>query len=406
MYRLLFLTLILYGSSGSTPMVEPQTSQPPEIIADFMEFDLQIGPGLEENFAITWPRSVIANKEGDIFVVEGDQILIFDRDGQPKQVFGSPGTDPGEFENLHYMTISDTGLIVAAGGQFGFTFQIFTPGLELISKMTYMHDPPYQYEMEDLKLHPDRPRDITAYSPSELCYYLMGRGDAPETRYDHNHMLIHEQDEVCTLIANYEGHSYVHGGMMGTIIQELGVLHYGVLTGRRMVYAHGEYDRTEANGEYRYLLNIVSLDDHTVTTISHPYTPVPIGDASLGRFRDMIENARDERTKDSFTEILANAEGMLEGVLHKVPLSGIMVDNGFIFAWTYTTDDSLGTLVDIFDADSSRFLRSAFILPAVEGHGYLHCIRNGFAYTAHMDRSDEGNSSVSRFVVNPMVYRR
>ena len=394
--------LILAVSAAGMQRAEPE---PPQIIEEFMTFDLRIQEGLPVEYAIEWPRDVCTNEAGDIHVVEADQIKVFDRDGNPKRLCGKPGTDPGEFDNLHYLTISESGHMVAGGGQFGFTFQVFGPDYELIRKLVYMRDPPYQIQMDDLELHPDRPRDIVAYSPGEFFYYLMGRGSEEENRYDHTHMLIHEKDDECKIFASYEGHSYIHGGTMGTILPFLGYLHYTALPGKRIVFSHGEYDRTAEEDRHSYIINIMSLEDGSVTKITRSYEPVPVVEEDFSFITGLIERSQNERQKQAFQEAYADAQGKTEGIEFKVPLTRIISDREYVFAFTYTQDDSLGTFTDIFDADSGRYLHSAWVQTGDQEMGNLQTIERGYAFYLKRSR-EEGESSVTRYRVNPAVYRK
>ncbi len=141
-----------------------------------------------------------------------------------------------------------------------------------------------------------------------------------------------------------------------SVIPYQGVLFVEILSDNKIAYLHSRTSVFEKNGKNHYNITVYSLENNKKVMLSHPYTRVRMPDR-------WIDNKDEGPVKDH-----------LKNDHYISALYQFKSDRKYLFAFTYSRNDDEEYLVDIFDVDEGRYLRSAYF-PIVPDF-----ISNGKAY--------------------------
>ena len=247
-------------------------------------------------------------------------------------------------------------------------------------------------------LNAQRPEIVFNISETERVYTIESVDKDRNIRDHREIFLFYDSPDTLITLARYNQSNFISGpGGMIRIMSILGRLHVELLPERRLVYVHSYHDSEINVSEALYTLTILSLDTFQKTFITHPFTPFAFEWEPMVFPDDYIESNPDryKRTQE-MDEITAD---FLAERKYQSPVSRIIVDGEFIFAFTATVNDSSEVLVDIFDGNSGKYLSSAFFPGS-----YNSQIRNGYFYQVNNYIQTDVFPKIEKYKIDPRVY--
>ena len=396
-YLPLLILLFIYCSTETDVAT---FEQPP--LTDMLTLEMAFGDeNVKDEFLLASPQSMDVSENGDIYVLDEDRVKIFDKKGKEKKIIGRPGQGPGEFETPIYIRLSSSGLLTVEEDR---RFSVFSPDHSFIEKVRWSTNQQYK------KLFPDSKnlfidRDFTtgkaaALSSTQRIVSLPVREMPDNENMDGlkgyvTDLLAFDDNSVFKEIARYKKVNYIaYAGIDPGFARPLppfllGSIKWGILPDNRVVYTHTRFDKNINENGYTYTLYIVSLKNFEKTTITHKYSPVEI--LSFNAHPGFEKGSVEAKT---YINVLKEAK-------YIGTLGDLLVDRNYIFAFInkydfFEIDSKTDYLVDIFDADTGRYLNSAYFpfSPSV--------IKNGYAY--RIKQGKDIFPQVERYKIDPAVY--
>jgi len=413
--------LVLFTAASILIVGAPSTSRTQataqeEVITPFWTLDWTFDTGnLSGEYAIDRIRWLHIGSDGELIIVDSDDIKVFDRYGNPllilRDATGSPVVPSslmGPVGRTGYLMVIENVIergLWAIGHQFG-------PGFSYLGTREFPHTPPWDDLASERGLTlRSNPFSIVSFSEHEHVFQVNGaetrrrRRDGPGQQWE---VLIHEKDGTYEVIGAWEQPDTIPTGDNTSLglPAMFGALQYRALPGRRIVYTHTAHDRDVEGGLSRYILHILSLEDGTVTDITHTYAPEPLTVGELLDIAQRISRSSFDLDDPANRERIRPFEEAVEAHPFKAPISQLLTDREYIFARTVSSDSAGGSLTQVLDADRVRYLRSSYIPQPAYEYWRLAAIRNGYAYGVLDWRGADGPPRIERYRVNPAIYRK
>lgn len=406
---LLLILLFLYCSS------EPKLDiyQPHDVLTDVFEFELSFGAeGIKDEYLLAQPKDIAVNINGDIYVADEERIKVFYPDGSEKTIIGGPGEGPGEFEGISKIAINEEGALIVVD-RFGLSF--FDRDHKFIEKKRLQGRPVFEDYLDSVGIYQTYPiKDIIHLKDNDNIIYI--GGNIPIN--GKNYVL------PCDLLVKYNGNSfsnivkYTPGGtknlikMASTFFYDsqrdiytqkdiygyaylLNIFNFVLLPERRIAYSHSIFDVQIDQDTYKYMINILDLDNNQKSTIYHTFTPIEI--------QKMINDGKYEK---NIIEYLINAVAKTSKFFP--PLISISCDKDRIFAVRdmglvlfFKKGESIDSLVDIFDANTGKYIKSAYF-PFFDSDFMPAVIKNERAYRLFVNK--EGFYEIQKYKIDQAVY--
>lgn len=362
----IILTIFLIQSCTVEPDKPFITDAP--VFTDALTLELSFGDeNVPDEFLLARPMGLAVNNDGDIYVADEERLKVFDKDGTTKTIIGGPGEGPGEFRMLMNIGISPTGFITAGTPT---EYNLFSQKNEFIRKYDARRSPIGKILVSDNVNVPSSTGRMYMIRESE--YILTGSGskrteDDPGISY---RVLVHVQDDSVSVLTEYKDVQRVYVDEIPTIIQLLGDLQWGLLSGNRIVFTHSAYDKKDEKNNSYYILNVVSLDTGERTDISIPYEKIEIADSVIAnqRWRGISAMGTD---REKLNKIVQDKVKKLKCF---PPIMNILTDNKYVFAFLYHNDYESESIAHVIDVNSGKHI-STIHLPFVPLQ-----IKNWYAY--------------------------
>jgi len=369
------------------------------VLTDVLTHVLTIGgeKEIQEEFILVNPMSycIAVNDENDIFVFDEASIKVYDENGKPKKIIGGPGEGPGEFyrSSSYSLWIGPTGYMTAFGGQHRDELNLFTPDYKFLEQINYRQYKPYEHIFTELNISAGIPLiSQPSVALNETDRILLIEGDGIKDKFDREYysVLIYKSGNMYKKIAHYKQSNRIISIYSTSGTKELGSLMAAILTNNRLVYTQTYHETYIGEKEAKYNLFIISLDDFSKSTITRNYIPVKFTEKEFPLI------SKEEKDK-ALIELYEKTIDVYKERKYKSPLQNILTDRNFIFAFTYEKNESEEIFTDIFNADTEKYLSSAYFpfIPSV--------IKNGYAY--HLKRVTATEfAEIKKYKIDPAVY--
>jgi len=366
---------------------------------------------LPEDYLLAKPNGLVVKDNGNILVADEYWIKEYDPEGNPVSMFGGKGQGPGEFEAPMRPTISPTGYITVMN--ILWEYNLYAPDNKFIKKTAIKVDPHLKKHYDRENLNFSMMEAIFSLNETERVIGLFGQdmdidGDHPVFKY-----LIHETSDTLITLAKYHSMGSIknkNGGGSNSIDFQ-GDFHFGLLDNNKVVFTETYYDKEINEEGYKYILNVRSVDDETISKVKIDYQPLTIP-ASVKELKP-YENKR--------INLHIPVDPTIQAILNKTeffpPIKELKTDGSLIFVFTYNVrneelekiedendeneDFVLGEEykpynVDIIDVDAGRIVaRAEFkFIPDI--------IKNGFAY--RLLRPDDAFPTVEKYKIDPRIF--
>ncbi|KPK87208.1 hypothetical protein AMJ80_12265 [bacterium SM23_31] len=408
MFRILVIVLLLFFNCSKDVDVQTFEMEPP--LTDVLTFELSFGDENtidKDEFLLARPRSrrIVVNQNEDIYVYDEYKIKVYDKNGNPKTIFGRMGNGPGEFRGIvRPLKISPEGILSVYDRGFPSYISLFSPEHKLIAKRSIENNEIFKSIRDSYKLE----RDPELYALGENEFILMGNDVQEENNpqddvyYEYLfHLnqgdvnLITKQRNVFTFISII-GNAFSRGGTGFT-----GRLNYTILPNRRLLYSHAAHDASVENGIGTAVLHIVSLDTGEMNDIQFTYEPREITDSEIEIYDYMGESKSVIMQHNS--EILARKiKSALQEAGYHAPFHSIISDRNFVFLIynkLFLKDNQFlrnGYLIYCIDTIKQKQV-SSFLLEELPDFIY-----NGYLY--NIGESTEGFAVIEKYKIDPAVY--
>lgn len=403
-YILLRWTILLLLFLYCTSEPEFQYTGPEEILPNVLNLELTFGSDeekLPEEFLLARPTSfletIAVNEAGDIYVADECYVKVYDSSGNPKKLIGGRGEGPGYFSpEAAFLTLSPSGYLFVGNGFMGSASRanIYGPDDVFIRSIRLPELGPTSVLFRILKKDDMIPQQVMKFislDPYEMVYNVLAAHPMRvDKRKDYN-ILIYENADTMFVINKFiqKGNIYYEGGGQGS--PSWGDLHWDLLPGRRIIYINtGPYNKSEQK-EPNYCLHILSLDTFEETKINQPYLPVEIPAAD--RNFDLSTITSPERRKRAKIVSKTLNEWKYLASIHK-----LLVDVNYVFTFTHVKNEAGELLVDIFDMEKVKYLKSAYFskMPDVIKNGYAYRIKSG----------PDIFPEIEKYRIDPIVYKK
>jgi len=375
---------LMFFNCGSDVDVQP-VEIPENIIENVFELEMTFGDKDElGDFLLANPMRMAVANNGDIIVPDEQYLKIFNNKGEPKKIVGGPGQGPGEFsKQIVNILIADNGYITAASYSDFRMLNIFTPDYSFVEMIRFENNPLIKKLSAEAFDRRFIVESVYSYGPDEFLVSLAWASKIDEST-----------------AAFY----YIQGGESFLIQEfknkvgknELKSAQYYLLSNKRILYIDPELFKEKRGDDWYYILHIYDLKTHETTQIERQYVPVRIPDSLMVYKEPKFPPTVSERLKNNI--IKSEKEHIEELKKKKVydPIRKVFTDNDLIFVVTNIKVAGKGYVVEIIDADSGEYLRSAFFdfFPPIIKNGYVYRLMSGgniFPY-------------IEKYRINPAVY--
>lgn len=346
---------------------------------------------------------------GNVYVVDEDKVKVFGPNGSAIRLIGRSGHGPGEFDYARSITLSETGYWTVGSGTSMQTLDVFSPTFDWITRINYLNERPYAAVLSQRYGHPEQPYCVYSFGPGERYYQLKAQELSDDYRPTGRswEFLVQERHGDVELLAVYESTAFIMVGGLAARFPFLGTLLVGYLDGRRIVFSHSGRDVKQTDDGHFYVLTMKSLVDGRETTITRQYSPIPIDDKQISKWKEGASSLRapNPQAAGTIRQLMTAVDNHFQGVNHKAALVGILTDRNYILAFTYSQRGTNELLTDVFDADTASYLGSWYFPGFCDDDLSIVAIKNGFAYIL-ADYQDDSidEPHIDKFKVDPRVY--
>ncbi|MCH8285558.1 hypothetical protein IIB79_03425 [candidate division KSB1 bacterium] len=384
------------GSTGSNSQ---------EILYNIVEHELSFGgesDDLEKEFILAWPFGIAVMDNGDILVADENRIKVFDSSGNGKLIVGNPGEGPGEFDkHLYYsqLTVNLSGKLTVNGSD---RFYVFSPIYEFVETGGRRPNPKQKLLLDNSNLLSEWFvfRRLVYLNENEKIYSMYAHDVFSQEDQSYTDFLICETPDTLFVIKKANGTGFLKEARID-LPAVLGRVMFAQLPGDRIIYTHSGHDKKSRVNRNAYLLNVISLDTFEERTIDHNYDIIEID------YESVINSKGNELIGQ---ENLAKKNILNDYLREKKfypPVQKILYDNGVIFVFTYNLNEKGEVFTDIFDAETLRYLRSAYF-PGFAAKAFdmeeHSTIKNGYLY--YLKSGREVFAEIHKYKINSDVYRK
>jgi hypothetical protein len=247
------------------------------LIENALSLELSFGDqNLPGEYLLADPQGIAVSDSGRILVADEHHVKIFDADGRPLERLGGQGQGPGEFQEPSDPTIGPTGYL-SVGSSLA-EFNLYRPDGTFSEKYHGRADPAIRDLCRQDNLTFSFVTHMAALDEQRRIYHLFGRnrnlpGIFPVFKY-----LILADGGSLEVLVKHHSRAYVLNDRGGsTSSPYLGALHWALLDAGRLLYAQTHRNGEDSGGrEPEYVLNILHLNDRSVSRIPIPYEPLSI----------------------------------------------------------------------------------------------------------------------------------
>ncbi|MFC1476972.1 hypothetical protein ACFL6L_00730 [candidate division KSB1 bacterium] len=369
-----------------------------DIIRNALTLELTFGAeNLPDEYLLARPGDVAVDNDNNIYVIDEMRIKVFDADGRPKAIFGSPGQGPGEFEeSIGSVTVSQYGFVsVHNGGVFHSRgFNIYGPDCRFLE---ISHENKYAL----MGFHSSGTTKIYTLSRDEYVG-VSKRSYIKDDLIMTSEILEYYNGGSKYEIAGYDKHEAVVTKDLRSGINYNGRFLWDCLPDKSVVYTHSRLDEVHTTERSFYQLHLIDLRNMERNVIEHQFEPRPI---EIREYHGTDENASalmKEMMKNVSTrkEAYDRKNKILKTFKYVDPLRRIYADGYFVFAVTRESNAEEEILVDVFDCENMVYLASVCFPPKSR----FKEIRNGYVYD--VGENEEGFPVIEKYRIDPTVYSK
>ena len=361
---------------------------------------------LPDEYLLARPEEslIASDTSGNIYVFDEYRVKVYDRDGKPKAIFGGRGEGPGYFSSFgldEFMFVSEKGFLTI--GSSG-SANVFYPDHTFLNRYHFRSNmAPWQSYLDENGFSIVDKNYLYVLDENRRLFKLVAFKNDDENRENPKVLLIYQEGDKNTLIAEYDYVDEMHYGVSSTGTDEFGKLFVGFLPGERLIYTHGRFDTRAELDRGTYTLHIVDLNIWEHSEINLPFTPSEFTDTYFqGVERRLnIPNVRE------IVGMTKNAEKRLrlaKEFKYYTPLDFLMNDGDYVFLWDYIEDERKIT-VDVIDTKEKRHTSTMIIteeIRATVADFEAWVFVNGIAYFLIVPMDEFAYVQVCK--IDPAVY--
>ncbi|MFC1553476.1 hypothetical protein ACFL7D_02470 [candidate division KSB1 bacterium] len=332
---------------------------------------------LPEKYLLDRPSPFHIGDNGDLYIFDEYYIKVFDKDGQPKTIFGGRGEGPGEFTGFSMgMWIAPTGILAVVDN--GWRYNLYAPDNSFIAKEDFRQTGTYK-KLRDLL-------GLRTFFTENMVYF------SREQRLIEGHQLLaYDDGDSVTTLVHYQGKylDKIHGTDQ---ILNFNAFQWQALPDYRAVYSHAGHDIIEDVNGTAFALHIVSLETMEEREIVVPYTRTVIPDSVIDKVI-VIVMRRDEPNRKKLTD---EEKDHVREIKYYSPFYRMIADGNILFIFYGVEQFEGENSAIVVDLDTGkRISRVRFPMRPER-------IKNGYAYT--IDTDQEGFYVIEKYRIDPAVY--
>ncbi|MFC1556581.1 hypothetical protein ACFL5L_01180 [candidate division KSB1 bacterium] len=375
-------------------MVEP--------LEDVLTFE-RIYRGSEESgeYILARPGYFAVNAIGDVYFADEGIIKVFDESGNPKQIIGSIGQGPGEFEYATYPQFGPAGFLTVSDN---YSICIFDRENNYIDKQKLFLNPRYIAFAKKHNFNGVYPLTAVSFDEKSRIVYLRAISPQPDDPFIYHRVIVYETPDSLYMLADYKSKEEVAAGRIITHFPYRGRTLYEVVSDNKIVYTNPAYDTFSNDSGSFYTLHYVTLSGIIRQEFMHPYEPIAVADSLKERFS---LRKYDRNVPEDILEFLDKIDSETR---YAAPVHRLIADRGRLFVFTYKQNITGEYLADIFDADTGEYIKSAYLKLCEKGPFNFtppydrSQIKNGCLYRHHED--EDGFIIVEKYRIDPNVYEK
>ena len=397
-------SLFLFFCSGDSSDVTQ------EILYNVVEHEWTIGGDnyeFEDEFILAWPFGLAVMDNGDILTVDEDRIKVFDSSGNEKIIVGNPGEGPGEFDrHLYYtqLTVNLSGELTINGSD---RFYVFSPKYEFVETGGRRLNQKQKHLLVNSNLFPGffNIRRIVTLNENDKIYSMDAYDKFPGYQNFTDFLIFENTDTLITIYKANRTAFFVKKEITMDLPAVLGRILFAQMPGERVIYTHSGHDYESRENQSSYLLKVFSLDTFEEVTIDHTYDRIEIDyEFEINSVKTNLYSGRE--SEQSIASVIITNDYLREKKFYP-PVQKILYDNGVIFVFTYKLNETGEVFTDIFDAETLRYLRSAYF-PGFAAKAFAmveySTIKNGYLY--YLKSGREVFAEIQKFRFDPSLYAK
>ena len=376
-----------------------------EIINNAVVLELSFGGEseiLKDEFILAFPFGIAVMDNGDIIVADENRIKVYDPLGNGKQIVGRPGEGPGEFDkNLFFaqLTVNLSGDLTVNKND---RYYVFSPTYEFAKSGSKLVTPKQKLLLDNSNLLSEWFvfRRLVYLNENEKIYSMYAHDVFSQEDQSYTDFLICETPDTLFVIKKANGTGFLKEARID-LPAVLGRVLFAQLPGDRIIYTHSGHDKKSRVNRNAYLLNVISLDTFEERTIDHNYDIIEIDYESVINSKGNELIGQENLAKKNILNVYLRKKKFYP------PVQKILYDNGVIFVFTYNLNEKGEVFTDIFDAETLRYLRSAYF-PGFAAKAFdmeeHSTIKNGYLY--YLKSGREVFAEIHKYKINVDVYRK
>lgn len=385
---------------------------PPKALRSVLELELTFGAeNLDEEFLLFRPYGLTVNDSGYIFIADEKRVKVYDKSGKEKFIIGRPGQGPGEFYDTFNPMLGPTGYLTVSDYSYGPEFHVFNPDFKFYKRFKQETYPFFKDILEDIThlgnylgtFNARFPKVIALNKTDRVGHFVIGERDRtkdPNLALQHEVLSYIKDDKFIELQHYYRVLVGYYAGGMGDI-PLMEPLQWGLLPGNRIIYSYPSIDKKTEQNQSFYVLQIVNYETLDRSYIRHQYTPVKIPETVKNEYhptRSKKYNSWSENLRLRAKEGIDFLWKIVKNLKYYDSMLKLLVDGNKVFVVTYQESDSGEYIVDIFDAENEKYVKSVCfsIVPEM--------IKNGYAYRT--TDNEEGFKVIEKYKIDPSVYEK
>ena len=384
----------------------------PTDLKSVLELELTFGAeNFDEEFLLFRPYGLTVNDSGDIFIADEKRVKVYDKSGKEKSIIGRPGQGPGEFYDTFNPMLGPTGYLTVSDYSYSPEFHVFNPDFKFYKRFKQETYTVFKDILENIThlgnylgtFNGRFPKVIALNKTDRVGHFVIGERDRtkePNLALQHEALAYIKDDKFIELHRyNRVLVGYYAGGMGAIPFME--TLQWGLLPGNRIIYSYPSIDKKTEQNQSFYVLYIVNYETLDRSFIRHQYKPVEIPETVKNEYhptRSKKYNSWSENDRLLFKEGIDFVWEIVKDLEYYDSMLKLLVDGNIVFVVTYQENDSVEYIVNIFDPEIEKYVKSVCfsIVPEM--------IKNGYAYRT--TDNEEGFKIVEKYKIDPIVYEK
>jgi len=399
-------TMLLMFLSGIFLFLSPAYSQKTTILDNIFTLELTFGDkNLPDEYLLARPSSydIAAAPNGDIIVPDEYKLKIFDSNGKPKKIVGGQGQGPGEFTLYPIVSAAINGNICAITPDY---INVYNNQYEFVNSKNLKNDPVINQYVKEKGFQWFKITRIIPFSQEDMLIYASNKPALSTLLVDKNVcyslLLYKSRNDLFPVVESLSEEYYNDGKMLINIpVPETGRLIYTELPGKMIAFSDSRIDKIFENSKWYYFIYTYDIANRQKKTlIKREYEPAAFPDSLLHPEKAKGYNGNDiiwSIGNRSFTrkEMNEKKTEILNKLKYFPPISNIFYDNNVIFVRLNMYEKNKGYVVEIFDSETGKYLRSAYF-------PFMPVVNNGCAY--RIIRGGNVFPYIEKYKINPAVY--